>query len=250
MPRWTPLDRFQQHEPEAGPPVDLGPVTFDSPAKGDAYDFSVTLHRSAGAAGKRVRGVPHDELLDSETVVQRARQEVRPITRRFDITQAGAAEEAANERLSAISLIGTYRWRVRAEVNVPDEIRELNRQAYRRQHEIRSETMAALLRIRGTDEVRHRWQDFLTGVVGSPRAAEAIQLVHDPAQLPRVIAGLIEQRESGAQELFSVIDRIVQGYQAVDLLDFEVRSENVLRNTLELLGLPVPPLAAQESAQG
>ncbi|MGR6919136.1 hypothetical protein ACU635_33225 [[Actinomadura] parvosata] len=243
MPGWlTPLVYFQHHEPEAEPPRGMSPATFDSPAKGDAYDFAVTLHLAAGSAGKRTRGAPPDDLLDVEAVVQRAREEVRPITRRFEITQAGAAELAANERLSAITLIGTYRWRVRAEVNVPEEVRELNRDAYRKQHEIRSRTAAALLDIRSTDEIRQKWQDFLAMVVSSPRAAQAIRLAHDPAQLPQVVAELVEQREGGVQDLLAVIDRIVRNYQAVDLLDFEIRNESVLRKTLELLGLPVPPL--------
>ncbi|TMR99601.1 hypothetical protein [Nonomuraea basaltis] len=246
MRKWLApmLYHVQQNEPEAEPPVNIEPFVLTSPAKGDAYDFSVTLLRTATSAGKRARALLNDEVPEAEAVLQRACQEVRPITRRFEITEAGAAEQAANEKLRSISgsMTGVYRWTVRAEVNVPEEIRQLNRDAHRKQHDIRSDAAAALLQIKSTDEVRQKWQEFLAAVEGSARVVHAIQLAVAPEQLPQIIAELVEQRQQGAQELLGTVDRIMQSYQAVDMLNFVVSNESVLRSTLELLGLPVPPL--------
>jgi hypothetical protein len=238
------LYRVQQNEPEAEPLVNIEPFVLASPARGDAYDFSVTLFRTATSVGRRARALFNDDVPEAEAVLQRACQEVRPITRRFEITEAGAAEQAANEKLRSISglMTGVYRWTVRAEVNVPEEIRQLNRDAHRKQHDIRSDAAAALLQIKSTDEVRQKWQEFLAAVEGSARVVHAIQLAVSPEQLPQIIAELVEQRQRGAQELLGNIDRIMQSYQAVDMLDFVASNETVLRNTLELLGLPVPPL--------
>ncbi|WP_204061085.1 hypothetical protein [Microbispora corallina] len=238
------LYRAQQNEPEAVPPIEIPPFTFASPAKDDAYDFSVTLHRTAISAGKRVRVVFNDEIPEADMVVQRACQEIRPITRQFEITKAGDAELAVNQQLASISsaLTGVYRWMVRAEVNVPDEVRQLNRDAYRKQHDIKSDAAASLLHIESTDKVRLKWQEFLSAVEGSARVVHAIRLAADQTQLPQIIKELVEEREQGAQELLSTVDRIMQSYQAVDMLHFVVSNETVLRRTLELLGLPVPPL--------
>jgi len=235
---------FHQNEPEAEPPVNIEPYVLASPAKGDAYDFSVTLFRTASSAGKRVRALLNDEVPEAEAVLQRACQEVRPITRRFEITEAGAVEQAANERLGSISgaLTGVHRWTIRAEVNVPEEIRLLNRNAHRKQHEIRSGAAAALLEIESKDEIRRKWQEFLAAVEGSARVVHAIQLAVAPEKLPEIIAELDEQRQQGAHDLLGTVDKIMQNYQNVDMLDFVVRNESVLRRTLELLGLPVPPL--------
>ncbi|WP_431916352.1 hypothetical protein [Nonomuraea jabiensis] len=246
MRKWLApmLYHVQQNEPEAEPPVNIEPFVLGSPAKGDAYDFSVTLLRTATSAGKRTRALLNDEVPEAEAVLQRACQEVRSTTRRFEITEAGAAEQAANEKLRSISgsMTGAYRWTVRAEVNVPEEIRQLNRDSHRKLHDITSDAAAALLRIKSTDEVRQKWQEFLAAVEGSARVVHAIQLAAAPEQLPQIIAELVEQRQQGAQELLGTVDRIMQSYQAVDMLDFVVSNESVLRSTLELLGLPVPPL--------
>ncbi|MGP3920940.1 hypothetical protein [Nonomuraea sp. 10N515B] len=254
MRKWlTPmLIGIYQNEPEAVPPANVEPFTFDSPAKGDAYDFSVTLHRTATSAGKRARAVLDDELPEAEAVLQRACEEIRPVTRQFEITEAGAAELAANQRLASVSpaMTGSYRWTVRAEVNVSEEVRQLNRDAYKQQHDIRSEAAAALLRIESTDMVRLKWQEFLAAVEGSDRAVQAIQLAADRTQLPRIFMDLVEQREQDAQELLGTIERIMQSYQAVDMLHFVVSNETVLRRTLELLGLPVPPLQEDDVLVG
>lgn len=246
MRRWfTPaLIHFQNNEPEPEPPKDIEPFTFFSPSRGDAHDFSVTLRRTASSARKRVRAVLDDEMSESNAVLQRAYEEVRQVTRRFGITDAGAAELATNERLAEISgsLVGIYRWRVRAEVNVSDEVRKLNQDAYKAQHAIRSGAEAKLLHIKTTDEVRKKWQDFLTVLDGDTLVEQAIKLTHDPTQLPQIVTDLVERREQGARELLTIIDKIMQRYEAVDMLDLEVSSESVLRRTLELLGVPVPPL--------
>jgi hypothetical protein len=179
----------QQNEPEAEPLVNIEPFVLASPAKGDAYDFSVTLLRTATSAGKRARALLNDEVPEAEAVLQRACQEVRSITRRFEITEAGAAEQAANEKLRSVSgsMTGAYRWTVRAEVNVPEEIRQLNRDSHRKLHDIRSDAAAALLQIKSTDEVRQKWQEFLAAVEGSARVVHAIQLAVAPEHLPQII---------------------------------------------------------------
>jgi hypothetical protein len=245
MRKWLApmLYNVYRNEPEAAPPINIEPVTFASPAKGDAYDFAVTLHRNAHSAGKRVPAVFIEDMPEMEAILQRACERVRTTTRRFGITEGGMAEFAVNEELAGMSgsMIGIYRWTVRAEVNVPDEIRQLNRDAYRKQHEIRSDAAAALLRIANKDQVRIRWQEFLAAVEGNARVAQAVQLADDPKLLPRIVADLVEQREQGAQVLLGTIDKIMQNYQSVDMLDFAVANETVLRKTLELLGLPVPP---------
>ncbi|MEV4807877.1 hypothetical protein AB0K18_48480 [Nonomuraea sp. NPDC049421] len=246
MRKWLApmLYRIQQNQPEPDPPVDIEPFILASPAKGDAYDFSVTLFRTATSGGKRARALLNDEEPEADAVLQRACQEVRSTTRRFEITAPGAAEQATNERLQAVagSMAGVYRWAVRAEVDVPEEIRQLNRDTHKRRHDIRADADAALLQIKSTDEVRREWQDFLTTVVGNAQVEHAIKLAVSPEQLPQVIAELVEQRQQGAQQLLGTVDSIMQRYETVDMLNFMVKNETVLRRTLELLGLPVPPL--------
>ncbi|MEU0482415.1 hypothetical protein ABZ260_24915 [Streptosporangium sp. NPDC006013] len=246
MRKWLAPMLYQvyQNEPDTVPPTNIEPFTFDSPAKGDTYDFSVTLHRTVRSPGRRARAVFDDEVPEAESVLQRAFEEIRPVTRQFEITEAGAAELAANQRLASVAsaMTGSHRWIVRAEVNICEEVRQLNRDTYRKQHAIRSEAAAALLHIESTDKVRLKWQKFLAAVEGSDRAAQTIQLTADRTQLPEIIRGLVERREQNAQELLSTVDRIMQSYLAVDMLDFVMSNETVLRRTLELLGLPIPPL--------
>ncbi|MGW4797278.1 hypothetical protein ACWEPC_33140 [Nonomuraea sp. NPDC004297] len=246
MRKWLAplLYHVQQNEPEPEPLVNIAPFVLGSPAKGDAYDFSVTLFRTATSAGKQTRTLLNDEVPEAEAVLQHACQEVRSITRQFEINEAGSAEQATNEKLRSISgsMTGVYRWTVRAEVNLPEEVRQLNRDNHRKLHGIESDAAAALLQIKNTNEVQQKWQEFLAAVEGSARVVHATQLAAAPEQLPQIIAELVEQRQQGAQELLGTVDRIMQSYQAVDMLNFVVSNESVLRNTLELLGLPVSPL--------
>lgn len=254
MRKWLEpmLYQVHQNEPATVPPTNIEPFTFNSPAKSDIYDFSVTLHRTARSLGRRVRAVFNDEVPEAEAVLQRAFEEIRPVTRQFEITEAGAAELAANQRLASVAnaMTGSYRWTVRAEVNICDEVKQLNRDTYRKQHAVQSEVAAKLLHIESTDKIRLKWQEFLTAIEGSNRAVQTIQLAADPEQLSEVIIGLVERREQNAQELLGTVDKIMQSYQAVDMLDFVMSNETVLRRTLELLGLPVPPLQDESMLVG
>ncbi|WP_433540447.1 hypothetical protein ACQP10_34790 [Streptosporangium sandarakinum] len=243
---WKRFELVQ--EPEE--PVREEPESFLSPARDDAYDFTVTVHRTASFAGRpRSAGSWLDDQSESEHVRGLIREVARQITRRFSIFDPDKAESAVNEhiqrRLDEIAQGDrrfTLRWWARAEVSIPEEVRELKQQVAVEKYKIYSKAETKALQIVKTDELRLAWERFLAAVEKSPKARPAIQLAENPGNVTQVFTDMLAEQQKNAEQLLSVIAKITDSLQQADILDVIVNSETVLRRTLEVMGIPLPAM--------
>jgi hypothetical protein len=225
---------------------DKEPEYFTAPALDPAYDSKVVVYCSR-QAGRRRRvswRVDRDEFCEIYEIL---RDTIRQTARQFPIFEPGAAEQAINAFLVSRfddahrnDRILTSRWEARAEVTLPDEVLTLMRNALCEQHQIREQAKATAMRMAKTDELRQGWDRFLDDAAKSQNAEHAVQLAEDPRNIAQVLAEVLNDRRKGAEELVTLIDKIVEVERSTDILDLVVRSETVLRKTLEMMGIQLP----------
>jgi hypothetical protein len=87
---------------------------------------------------------------------------------------------------------------------------------------------------------RRRWDQFLNEAAESANAQHAVRLAEDPSNLAQALEDVLEGRKKGATELLTLIHKIIEAQQSADILDLVVKSETVLRETLKMMGIPVP----------
>lgn len=225
---------------------------FSAPARESAYDFKVLVYCSRQAATRRRLGRSLAYQVELGHVYEIVRGVVRRTAREFSIFEPGAAERAINERL-ADKLSGAAvrsdrflvsRWAARAEVTLPDEVLALMRKTLGEEYEIKTRATTGALRMTTVDELRLGWDRFLNDVAQSRNARHAVQLAEDPQNIAQVLEQILQGRQDEAENLLTLIDRIVQAHLSADILDLAVNSETVLRQTLKMLGIPLPETTA------
>jgi hypothetical protein len=229
------------------------PDYFPVPALDPAYDFKVVVYCLRESRGRR-RYRSGRWLAEKEELFQVSeiiRDALRQTGRQFSIFEPGAAEQSINEQLanrledaarSDRAVIG--RWVARAEVNLPDDVLTLMRNALNQEYEIRTKARTTASLISETEKLRVGWDRFLQDAAKSQNAQYAVRLAEDPRNIADVLKQVLDDRRRGAENLLRLIDRIVEGQRSADILDLVVQSETVLRKTLEMMGIPVPPMEA------
>jgi hypothetical protein len=222
---------------------------FPAPAAEPAYDFKVIVYcttrplRRSWFAWLSVKR----EALELDEVSENIRNVIRRTARNFSIFEPGLAEQAINEalirRLSGTEGGPTFMsWTARAEVTVPDEVLTIMRSALDEEHHIRVRAKATALRMAQTDELRQGWDRFLDDAAKSRNAHHPIELAENPDNIADVLAAVLRDRRKGAEDLVTLINKIVEVQRSADIVDLVVRSETVLRKTLEMMGIQVPEL--------
>jgi hypothetical protein len=230
------------------------PDFFAVPALDPAYDFKVVVYCTRQPA-RRYRGYRTSRLLAEEeelrSVSEIIRDTLRQTGRKFSIFDPGAAEQAMNELLAGrLEEAGradrtiTGRWLARAEVTVPDEVLTLMRKALDEEYEIQTRARTTTLRMAETDKLRLGWECFLDDAAKSRNAQHAVRLAENPRNIAQVLEEVLNDRRSGAENLLTLIDKIIEVEQSADILDLVVSSETVLRKTLEMMGIQLPEVAA------
>jgi hypothetical protein len=222
---------------------------FPAPAAEPAYDFKVIVYCATQPA-RRSRFfswlLARKEERELSQLSEIIRDTIRQTARKFSIFESGVAERAINESL-AKRLNGadgdrafTLHWTARAEVALPDEVLAVMRGALEEEYEIRVKAKATALRMTQTDELRQGWERFLDDAAKSKNAHHAVELAENPDHIAEVLEQVLNDRRKGAAELVDLIDKIVNVQRSTDILDLVVRTETVLRKTLEMMGIQVP----------
>lgn len=225
--------------------------SFPAPALDPAYDFKVTVYCSRQPVRRgRTRRWPA-ERQELGQVFEIVRDTVRQTARQFSIFDPGSAEQAINDRLAS-RLDGAERtdrlifsrWAARAEVALPEEVLTLMRKALGEEFEIRAKAKATALRMAETSELRDGWDRFLDDAAKSQNAQHAVQLAENPRNIAQVLEEVLNDRRKGAEDLLTLINKIVEAQRSADILDLVVSSETVLRKTLEMMGIQLPAMEA------
>lgn len=222
---------------------------LSAPAREAAYDFTVTVYCSWLPSERRWStrwSGGREELARVHEIV---RKTIRTTSRDFSIFDPARAEQAINSRLAeefgkaqrsdwAIS----PGWIARVELELPDEVLALIRKTLGEEYSIRAKANVARLLMGKISELRAGWDKFLDDAAESRNAQHAVQLAEDPRNLAQVLEEVLTDRRKGAENLLGLINKIVEAQQSADILDLVVKSETVLRETLKMMGLPVPEI--------
>ena len=240
------IKKYQYSDTDPGRSARVEPSAFSVPARGDAYDFAATVYCTRIPAGRRWGALWSGDEEEIERLHEIVREIARATAREYSIFDAGAAEQAVNDRLRMRlddeARTGAGQWTVRVELTPPEEVRELMREALRKRHEIETNAEADALRREKTDELREGWRRFLDQTAADPIARYAVRLAEAPEGVAEVLKAVHDERRKGAEDLLKVIDRIAEAYQSADIVGLVVNSETVLRETLKLVGIEPPSL--------
>ncbi len=243
--------KYQNVEPASAPTADLKIEGFQVPAQGDAYDFDVTAYCTRTVSPRPRVTIRRGTDGELEELLETVRTTVRQVARLHSVFHAGEAEDAINRELE-FRLGGTLSkepravrdWRVRVEVTPPDAVREAMRKQLLERHAIEAQAEADVLRMRKTDELRLLWQRFLDEAAANPTARHAVRLTETSNVIAETLNDIQTERREGAENLLELVNSIADAHQAADILGLVVNSETVLRKTLEMMGVELPPLNA------
>jgi hypothetical protein len=231
---------------------------FDTPAVGDGYDFSVTVHFTwcvTGHAYGEVLVARAEEHRDS--LLERTVARIRGVSRGFAAYEVGDAENKVHRvigelftgtRLSFVSATGTdgdaRPIEHRTILRLDKPVREAQRAAWsERQNAVNEHALARLL-VTQFGERRQLWQEFLQEGRNDWLTPYAVALAKDPGAVAEIVEKMNGDRREQAKELANqVVDQAVQ-YEERDAFDLMLQNDRVLRHLMELIGVPgLPPPA-------
>jgi hypothetical protein len=227
-------------------------VTFHTPAKGDAYDFMVTVEICLCATGHQTR-YELDQALTRRLpdLVAELKSAARPEARKHPIFRPGAAEpRVAAEIETAVrqAVIGvpdeqgaSLQARTRVRVDMPDAVRDLQRQMVDEQVKLEARyehSEQAALRL---GELRDVWSKFIKDGLLEWNTPYAVHMAQQPSQASATLFSLRKDRRDEAEKLVDVVSQVTVGNQRMDLLEFALATDSALRKTHELLGIAPPP---------
>ncbi|MEU6413096.1 hypothetical protein [Microbispora sp. NPDC046933] len=221
--------------------------SFGAPARGDVFDFDVTVSLYWSTSGRNRLAGP--DASERDHVRGLVRAETRAVARRHSPYHSEDAEREVNSALSdLLGRLPAYDrrvllcWTARAEVRPCEEVRELLRERARRLYQVDCEVAEAKRRAETAEEVRLAWERFLSGARRSDLTRYAVRLAEQPQAKAAIIAEMLDKGEDTAAHFIDKLDKLVSSHRQGDVYELIVGSESALRSAMSALGLPVPPL--------
>lgn len=227
-------------------PHDASEVTFETPALGEAFAFTVVAHCTPLAGGKRhLRGVWVDFEEERALAHGLVRSVVREVCRRHSAFTPASAEGAVNEALRR-ALSGRDalrdRWSVRVEVGICEDVRELQRKALKEQQQISSQAEADILRLEKLTQVSRIGEDFLSAAKERWIARYAVRLAQRTDDAAVILGELMNERQAGAERLIGLVNEMAVAHKEAGVYELVIASEGAFRHALKQLGMDVPAL--------
>jgi hypothetical protein len=229
-------------------------LSFDTPARGDAYDFTVSVALCWCAAGTLSEQALRDKLTSR---VPEMNAEItaaaRPVARHFAPYRPDLAEEhvakavhtavqsvlAATPDTDGVVLTCTARTRVAP----APAISEMQRQHVAPEMELEARYALSRLAAERLGELRVTWRDFIADGLPEWTTPYATSLALHWDETPKILFGMRADRQHEAEGMVNTIAQVASGHDRLDLLEFAVASDSALRKTYELLGIPLPDQA-------
>jgi hypothetical protein len=220
------------------------PFTFETPALDDAYLFLASARLQWEAKGKC-----YEETLTQEIERRRARfrlfvdDTVREVAREFAPHRAKEAEAEINRRLKGVRVISNG---IQLECTAVTRLLpaapvvQQQQQIWHKRIEREARHEAIKREIAGLRELRGLWRDFLSEGMDDWITPHAVRLAEEPVRVAAVSESMLDDRKNEAEQLVGMVNRVVAAQQGMDIFDYVVSSETVLRNTLKMMGVPVP----------
>jgi len=238
------IQRFNTASEHPGPEVS-DVLTFSAPASGEAFDFTVAVRLSRLPSGRRSAWIPDREEIDC--VYDLVRQEVRATTRNHSIFEPSAAEKAVNEvlerRLATAPHVDSAiisRWRAKAELGLPEEVKTISRAHLINMYEIEAQAEATKLRVKKLRESSEVYEELLSEATKSSFARYAIRLTENPGNTADIFEQMLETRREDAEKLLTLVAKIVDAQHSANVYDLVLASDSALREAFARLGIPLP----------
>ncbi|GII66099.1 hypothetical protein Skr01_61840 [Sphaerisporangium krabiense] len=240
------LFKHYSFAPEPSLPKGGEVLSFLSPAAGEAFDFAVSVRLRLLAGGRRRSWAPDREEVDR--VGEFVRRTVRGTTRGHSVFDVVNAEAAVNQTLDR-RLMGVShddpaiisRWGATAELALPERVKEV-----RRAHEIAVYELDAQAKVteRRVDRLRESsgiWTALLDETTRNPYARYAVRLTQNDASPAEIVERMLDTRREDADQLLTLVAKIVNAQQAAGVVDLVLASDTALRAAFQRLGVPLPP---------
>ncbi|MEV0565881.1 hypothetical protein [Dactylosporangium sp. NPDC050588] len=233
-------------------------VTFTTPAKGDSYDFSITVDLCFCATGV-VAPARLDAKLDARLpdLTAELMTSARPIARDFPPFRPGAAEPPVSRAIqqaveAALAGVpdedGVYlSCSARVRVDMPAEVRELQRLALAEQVKFESRYEQSEQSAHRLGELREVWSKFINDGLPQWVTPYAMAMAQQPAQVAPLLFKLRDDRKDEAAKLVDAVAAVAAGADRMDLLEFALATDSALSKTYEILGIASPPAGSNSN---
>lgn len=236
------------------PPLDIvDTITFETPASGDAFNFSVIVHFRWTATGSRNRWVLSEAILDRRRLDERyVRQLVREAVRQLPPWDAAVAERHANQYLMAPpdGMLGREShqrgisttcsaW---AQIDVTEPVRRYQQRKTRAAAGSDAHVSASRKKLEALTALRQEWLAFLggdtTNVEGDWRSPFATQLAEGSAHVTDTVASMHWRRRRDVTFAISFYSDVIKQFRKAGDYDFAVSVEDTLNKMVQAYGLP------------
>ncbi|MFC7381338.1 hypothetical protein [Sphaerisporangium rhizosphaerae] len=225
--------------------------TFPTPAKGDAYDFTLEVDLCLCATGTL-----RDEALDTKIDARFAdlrtvtRNAARWKAREFPPFRPGAAEPAITAVVQAAvdrALTDSpdedgvvFDCSATVRVQMDSAIRELQRRSVAEQVQFEARYELSEQAAQRLGELREVWTAFIAAGLPRWETPYAVLMAQQPAQTATTLFKMREDRQEEARGLVDTVVQVASGHERMDLLEFALASDSALSKTYELLGIAEP----------
>ena len=229
-------------------------LSFGTPARGDSYEFAVSVALCWCATGTLSEQAMLDKLTSRVPEMNaEITAAVRPVARQFAPYRPDLAEQHMTEavRTAVQSVLAAtpdadgvvLACTARTQVSPAPAICELQRQYVAPEMKLEARYDLSRLAAERLGELRVTWRDFITDGLPDWTTPYAISLAQRWDDAPQILFGMRTDRRHEAERLVDTIAQVASGHDRLDLLEFAVASDSALRKTYELLGIPLPDSA-------
>lgn len=237
---------------------------FSVPAKGDGYEFSVTVHFTWCVTGRAFGYVLAHRVLDNRTrVLERLLGRVREVSRRYPPYDAAAAEAnihrciaeifnanhlvfVAGEEAAARPDGDARAIEFRTAVHLDKPVREAQQEAWSRRQKVVNEHDLARVMAGHLSESRQLWQSFLREGARDWLTPYAVALAKSPDEAADVISRMFRDRHDQVGELAEQVVKQTKAYGGLDAFELMTQNDTVLRRLMTMMGIEqAPPLELQ-----
>ncbi|WP_030751717.1 hypothetical protein [Streptomyces sp. NRRL F-5135] len=236
-------------------------VSFETPARGDGFDFQVEIRCEWCAEGRLDQEVLGRAIDGYQAdMPQRLTERVRDITRLYEPFRAEEAELAVNDALREGECFenGLVRCRTVAFLRPAPEVLEQQRKAALELQDIEHRYAKSALQVELLTQVSERWRTFLAeGLVGTRQNDDslswltpwAVLLAEQPDRAATEVGDMFQQRRGQLEDFLKFLEQQVKAHQAHDVFDFVVTNEHQLGRAMRMFGLPLPGDLASGSGE-
>jgi hypothetical protein len=227
-------------------------VTFTTPSKGDAYDFTITAELCFCATGPRSVDSLHAKI-DAwlPAITTELKFAARPVAREYPPFRPGAAESVVAitaQKAVDMALAGAagvdgaaVSCAVQVRVDMPEEVRVLQREAVTEQTKFENRFEQSEQAAQRLGELRVAWSKFIRDGLPMWETPYAVLMAQQPGQASAALFKMRADRMDEAAKLVDAVAAAAAGSEKMDLLEFALATDSALKRTYELLGIAAPP---------